>query len=58
MNRNFLSLVLRRAFTLRSSRDYTPQIDKLVQYNTKEYVLQKRTRTVHPDTLRKQQEVS
>lgn len=43
-----------KGFTLRSSRDYVPQIDKLVQFNTKNYLLQKKVKPVHPEILEKQ----
>lgn len=48
---------LTRHFTTRSARDYVPQIDKLVPFNTKGFVMQKKTKEVHPDTLAKQKQV-
>lgn len=58
MDARILVSSLRRGFTLRSARDYVPQIDKLVPYNTKEFILQKKVFRIHPETRRKQQEVS
>jgi hypothetical protein len=57
MDARALIASLRRTFTVRSARDYVPQIDKLVRFNTKGYILRKQTKEVHPETLRKQKEV-
>ena len=48
---------IRRTFTIRSARDYVPQIDKIAKYNTKGWGLKQHTRTTHPDTLQKQKQV-